>query len=152
MDLYTTRNTSCTPLIPATLHFVAAYVALGLFILVVLIQLSFLQVLLLNRRATMTQAQDVAEIFIKNRLDKPLKPVVGSNHSRNVPFIKSDLAPYALGSPCRRARRFRSRRCLLLSERNHSGRRIPGKRAQESPRSAERKRGQNNSCSTSFVR
>jgi hypothetical protein len=38
----------------------------------------------------MACAHYVAEIFIKNRLDALLKPIVGINHGRNAPLIKAN--------------------------------------------------------------
>ena len=43
-----------------------------------------------NRRAMMTRPHYAAETFIKNRLDAPLKPIVGTSHGRKWPQFKTN--------------------------------------------------------------
>jgi hypothetical protein len=54
----------------------------------------------------------VAEIFIKNRFDALLRPIVGINYDRNAPLIKADDT--RIHYFCRSQRRTIAEQCQFL--------------------------------------
>jgi hypothetical protein len=75
----------------------------------------------------MTRAHYEAETLIENRLDAPLKPIVGTNHGRKWPRFKTNdtSTPYWLGEVTRITHYLREQGVLsAIAERVRFARRL----------------------------